>query len=277
MPKARPNRKTKPDRIKWMLALGAAVVLAFGVLMFHKRHSIFQHEPKFNLANYPVRGIDVSNHNGTIDWKQVADADYQFAYVKASEGKSHRDPAFKRNVRSAQQAGLLVGAYHFFRKNREGRDQAQNLLNAVEGLELDLPLVVDIEDWENSRWQDDKVVQQRFRDMVQALQKAGYRVMIYTNGDGYKKYIKDGQININLWLCAFKQPDKLKHIPHQLQQYSHWGRVKGIWGDVDLNVFNGSQEQWDKWLQDLTPQQFDIPVDSTLINDNEEYIIHDEL
>jgi lysozyme len=103
--------------------------------------------------------------------------------------------------------------------------------------------------------------------------------MVYTNGDGYKKYIKDGQVNINLWLCAFRSPEKLRHIPHQMQQYSHWGRVKGIWGDVDLNVFNGSREQWDKWLQDLTPYQIeDSYIDTTLINEDQEfYIIDDEL
>ena len=246
----RKHLDSRPDYIRWILATGAVLTVAALVVLFVKREHFFNNEPKFNLADYPVRGIDVSNHNGTIDWKQVADADYQFAYVKASEGKSHRDPAFKRNVRSAQQAGLLVGAYHFFRKNREGRDQAQNLLNAVEGLELDLPLVVDIEDWENSRWQDDKVVQQRFRDMVQALQKAGYRVMIYTNGDGYEKYYRPNFPDMDLWLCSFRSPDNLRHTHrHVIQQYSHWGEVPGVDDDVDLNVFMGTQREWDAWAE----------------------------
>lgn len=239
----------RPDYIKWMLVAGAAIAIAALVVLFVKREHFFHDEPKFNLADYPVRGVDVSNHNGTIDWHKVADADYQFAYIKASEGRTHRDPAFKRNVKSAQQAGLLVGAYHFFRKNREGRDQAQNLLGAIEGLNLDLPLVVDIEDWDNDSWQNDQQVQQRFREMVKALRQAGRRVMIYTNGDGYSKYYRPNFPDMDLWLCSFRSPDKLRHSHgHCIQQYSHWGEVPGVQDDVDLNVFMGSQREWDAWV-----------------------------
>lgn len=246
---ARKVSYSKPDYIKWILTAGVAIAIAALVVLFVKREHFFHTEPKFILADYPVRGIDVSNHNGTIKWEQVAEDDYQFAYIKASEGKTHRDPAFARNVKSAQRAGLLVGAYHFFRKNREGTDQAQNLLGAVDGLKLDLPLVVDIEDWENPKWQDDKQVQQRFRDMVKTLQKAGYRVMIYTNGDGYNQYYKPNFPNLDLWLCSFRSPDMLKAThQHRIQQYSHWGEVPGVDGDVDLNVFMGSQGEWDAWV-----------------------------
>ena len=186
-------------------------------------------------------------------------------------------PTFDGVVDEAVKLGAQGLELCVFRKDTDGLNQAKNFLETIGWRKLDLPLVVDVEDWSNAKNVEDERTQKNLDAMLDNLRSRGHKVMVYTNGDGYKKYIKDGQININLWLCAFKQPDKLKHIPHQLQQYSHWGRVKGIWGDVDLNVFNGSQEQWDKWLQDLTPQQFDIPVDSTLINDNEEYIIHDEL
>ena len=105
------------------------------------------------------------------------------------------------------------------------------------------------EDWENPKWQDDKQVQQRFRDMVKTLQKAGYRVMIYTNGDGYNQYYKPNFPNLDLWLCSFRSPDMLKAThQHRIQQYSHWGEVPGVDGDVDLNVFMGSQGEWDAWV-----------------------------
>ncbi len=247
---ARKATNSKPDYIEGVLVAGAAIAIVALVVFFVKRVHFFHNEPKFNLANYPVRGIDVSNHNGTIDWPKVAQADYQFAYVKASEGKTHRDQAFKRNVQSAQKAGLSVGAYHFFRKNREGVDQANNLLGAVDGLKLDLPLVVDIEDWDNDSWQDDKLVQRRLRAMVQALQKAGFQVMIYTNGDGYKEYYRPNFSNLDLWLCSFRSPDSLRRThQHVIQQYSHWGEVPGVNDEVDLNVFMGSQREWEAWLE----------------------------
>ena len=269
--------------LKRVLIALAALAVAAGILMlwaYKNRTDIFhwwRGEIVIDRSKYPIVGIDVSSHNGDIDFDKVKADGYSFVIIKASEGLEHHDSRFATNYDNARKSGLKVGAYHFFRKDTDGLNQAKNFLETIGWRKLDLPLVVDVEDWSNAKNVEDERTQKNLDAMLDNLRSRGHKVMVYTNGDGYKKYIKDGQININLWLCAFKQPDKLKHIPHQLQQYSHWGRVKGIWGDVDLNVFNGSQEQWDKWLQDLTPQQFDIPVDSTLINDNEEYIIHDEL
>ena len=277
------RRQRRRKLLKTISLVLAALLVLLGCLMvwgYTNRVSIvhwIRGEIVVNRAEYPIVGIDVSSHNGDIDFDKVKADGYSFVIIKASEGLEHHDSRFATNYDNARKSGLKVGAYHFFRKDTDGLNQAKNFLETIGWRKLDLPLVVDVEDWSNAKNVEDERTQKNLDAMLDNLRSRGHKVMVYTNGDGYKKYIKDGQININLWLCAFKQPDKLKHIPHQLQQYSHWGRVKGIWGDVDLNVFNGSQEQWDKWLQDLTPQQFDIPVDSTLINDNEEYIIHDEL
>ena len=277
------RRQRRRKLLKTISLVLAALLVLLGCLMvwgYKNRVSIFhwiRGEIVVNRAEYPIVGIDVSSHNGDIDFDKVKADGYSFVIIKASEGLEHHDSRFATNYDNARKSGRKVGAYHFFRKDTDGLNQAKNFLETIGWRKLDLPLVVDVEDWSNAKNVEDERTQKNLDAMLDNLRSRGHKVMVYTNGDGYKKYIKDGQININLWLCAFKQPDKLKHIPHQLQQYSHWGRVKGIWGDVDLNVFNGSQEQWDKWLQDLTPQQFDIPVDSTLINDNEEYIIHDEL
>jgi lysozyme len=255
-----------------------AAVLWWG---YKNRTSIFhwmRGEIVVNHDKYPIVGIDVSAHNGDIDFEKVRADGYTFVVIKASEGVDHHDSKFDINFDNARKAGLKVGAYHFFRKNTDGLNQAKNFLETIGWRKLDLPLVIDVEDWSNDKNVKDDRTQKHLDAMIDNLRSRGHQVMIYTNGDGYKKYIKDGQININLWLCAFKNPDKLKHIPHQMQQYSHWGRVKGIWGDVDLNVFNGSQQQWDKWLKDLTPYQVEEAyIDSTQIDDNEFYIIDDEI
>lgn len=247
---ARRGKSSKPDYIQWMLWAGAALaLLAVGVLLFNRQH-FFHHDAKFNPADYPVRGIDVSNHNGKIDWKQVADAGYCFAFIKASEGKTHVDNSLKRNVREAREAGLQVGVYHFFRKNRDGAEQARNFLKAIAGIQLDLPLVVDVEDWENDHWQDDGQVQHRVRELVNSLRQSGHDVMIYTNGDGFDKYYRPNFKDLDLWLCSFRSPDSLRVThQHRFQQYSHWGDVPGIDGDVDLNVFMGNEHDWELWLR----------------------------
>jgi len=209
-----------------------------------------------DLSKYPIVGIDVSSHNGDIDFYKVKNEGYSFVIIKASEGDKHLDSMFSSNYTRAKANGLKVGAYHFFRKSTDGLNQAKNFLEAVGWCQLDLPLIIDMEDWSNDDVNDD-IAQKNFDAMVDNLRSRGYKVMVYTNGDGYKKYIKDDQVNMSLWLCSFKNPDDIKNIPHQIQQYSHWGRVKGISGDVDLNVFNGSKKQWEQWLKKMEPLQSD--------------------
>lgn len=242
---------TKPDFIKWLLLLGvAALVVLGGEYIF--RHCIRSHSVNVDRYRYPIAGIDVSKHNGEIDFKKVKDDDYQFAFIKASEGKTYRDDAFDRNYREARAAGLKVGAYHFFRKNRTGREQADNLLAAISGKQLDLPLVIDLEDeWGNGVTVNREIALERVLEMVGILNDKGYQVMIYTNKDGYEKYYKDMLVDCDLWLCSFTNPDLQPHLPHCIQQFSHEGRVDGIEGDVDLNVFRGSKHDWNNYLEQV--------------------------
>ncbi|AQT43495.1 lysozyme [Bartonella apihabitans] len=68
---------------------------------------------RLSLDNYPVRGIDVSHHQGEIDWHKIKSQNISFAYIKATEGGDFKDPQFKKNWDHALEAGLRVGAYHF--------------------------------------------------------------------------------------------------------------------------------------------------------------------
>ena len=94
---------------------------------------------------YPVRGIDVSNHQGPIDWRRVAADDVSFAIIKATEGGDWVDKSFARNFAAAKEAGLAIGAYHFFTFCRPGADQARNFIATVPRDRLMLPPVIDVE------------------------------------------------------------------------------------------------------------------------------------
>lgn len=242
---------TRPDYIKWLLLLGAAalVVLIGAYVVWH---FILPHSVNVDRYRYPVAGIDVSKHNGDIDFEQVSDDDYQFVFIKASEGKTYKDDAFERNYEQAREAGLKVGAYHFFRKNRTAREQADNLLAAIRGKHLDLPLVIDLEDdWGNGATVSRQTAIDRVMEMIDILADKGYRVMIYTNLDGYEKYYKDLLGDHDLWLCSFTSPDLLPHLPHVIQQFSHEGTVSGIDGNVDLNVWRGNEKEWQRYLDSI--------------------------
>ena len=115
---------TRPDYIKWLLLAGAAALVVF-MGWYVLRQYILPHSVNVDRYRYPIAGIDVSKHNGDIDFNQVRDDDYQFVYIKASEGMTYKDDAFDRNYRAARKAGLKVGAYHFFRKNRTGQQFAE--------------------------------------------------------------------------------------------------------------------------------------------------------
>ena len=162
-----------------------------------------------------------------------------------SEAAAFRDSRFSSNYDSAKDNGLAVGAYHFFRFDVDGTLQARNFVETIGDRDFDLPLVIDVEEHGNPYvFLRSKVVRQ-LRDMVDELTALEYRVMIYTNKDGYYKFIKDNFDDYPLWLCSLNRRPELDWT---IWQYSHWGVVDGIQGDVDLNRFYGNLEQWKNWL-----------------------------
>lgn len=248
--RTRPRTKRSKDFIKPLLIAGCLIIAAgVGALYYHGYIYQLIHGKVELGERYPIRGIDVSNHNGRIDYDKVAAAGYTFVYIKASEGATFKDPNFKRNYKNASRSGLKVGAYHFFRMNRDGDAQALNFMQSIRGTDLDLPLVIDIEDWGNVGSVDTETVRQRLRSMAKMLKMSGHRIMIYTNGDGHKKYYKPCFQGEDLWLCTLNDPDSVAGRGHIMQQYSHLGCIEGIEGEIDLDVFMGTQREWEAWLR----------------------------
>lgn len=245
------HKQVKSNKAKRRYALVVIAVVSLACIcgfLYTKRVHFMRPTIELDPVRYPVRGIDVSKHNGRVDFTRVASAGYAFAILKATEGAMIVDPKFEDNYHAARRAGMRVGAYHFFRKKVDGKQQATNMLRALQGKHIDLPVTIDIEDWGNDYLVDDRVIITRLQAMIDMLKAKGYRVMLYTNGKGYNKWIKPSFAIHDLWLCSFRHPDSLSEHGHVIQQYSHWGSVPGIQGDVDLNVFIGSREQWEQFL-----------------------------
>lgn len=198
-------------------------------------------------SRYPIRGIDISAHNGIIDFTRVAADSITFVYIKASEGDTFRDAAFTDNHARALAAGLHVGAYHYFRFDCEGWRQAANLLRAVGNLPLDLPLAIDLEEWRNHPATPTGEVIVRLHGMVDYLRGAGRRVIIYTNKSGHHRFIRAHFDDLPLWICSFTDPP-LPQADWTLWQHSHKGHISGIPGPVDLNTFCGDTLAFRRWL-----------------------------
>lgn len=240
--------KIKPRPIRDVAAALAFLVVIF-LLVFSAVWAYREYmttPPYVDEVKYPVRGIDVSRHNGEINFKKVADSGIEFVFIKASEGVTHRDSLFVRNLRQAGAAGLKTGAYHFFRFDGDGVEQAVNFLGAVGSRHTDMGLVIDVEKNGNPSNVPPEVVKERLSSMVEYMNLLGFRVMIYTNIDGYYDYIADILPGYPLWICRFKENPI--NAEWTFWQYDHHGKVDGVKGDVDLDAFCGTREEWERFL-----------------------------
>ncbi len=240
---------TRQHKIIVTLYLLVAAALVSGivgvVVPFMNAHRL---DVKVSRAHFPVKGIDISHHNGPVDFAAVRADSVTFVIIKATDGVGDTDPRFIHNFRGARKAGLDVGVYHYFRFHRDGVEQANSFLETVEGLDIDLPLIIDLEEKDNDPSHSRYVVP-RLRSMVDRLHAAGRRVMIYVNLRQYDSYIKNNFDDVDLWLASSRHPDVV--IPHRrLWQHSHHGHIDGITGPVDINTFNGTAQQYRDWLNE---------------------------
>lgn len=234
-----------------LITLTAAAIFAVAFLRIGETRRLHV-EP--DREAYPIVGVDLSAHNGNIDFERVAADGISFAILKASEGTSFRDPKFADNYKNARNAGIKVGAYHFFRFDSDGYLQGRNFLEVVDSLDMDLPLVIDLEEANNPDGIDTDSIVRSLRGMIIALEAQQRKVVIYTNKRGLSRFIRDRFDEMPVWVCSFTDPP----IPSDnwiLWQHSHEGNVDGVEGSVDLNTFNGDRSQWMRWLEDMSAQR----------------------
>lgn len=237
------KRNPKDIKVAWWFLL---VTLLLGFAIFWAWHEYMTTPPYVDREQFPVRGFDISSHNGYANLDAAAKGGYEFIFIKASEGTDFRDPNFVLNYQKAGHAGLKRGAYHFFRFDKDGVEQAKNLLRVIGPRQLELGIVVDVEEHGNATGVSDDLVRQRLQRMLEYLNLRGHRVMFYTNQEGQERYLTDGLEGFPLWLCAFT--DMSGRGDWTFWQYDHHGKVPGIRGDVDLDVFRGSRAEWEKYL-----------------------------
>lgn len=228
-----------------------AALVYSGVRLWNFRRN---YKPQVDVSAYQVRGIDVSAHNGVIDFAKVKDAGVDFVFIKASEGTDFLDRRFQANFDSAVAHGIAAGAYHFFRYDKDGMAQAVNLYRALDGRIPELGVVIDVEDAGNPHEGDEQVIVANLGEMIDYLNLRGLTVMLYTNRDGYNQFLRRAYAGYPLWICSFN--DNPIDAEWTFWQYSHNGRVDGIKGDVDLNVFNGDRKKWENRQRLTSPKSF---------------------
>lgn len=210
---------------------------------------------KFNNPSkeeYPIRGVDVSAYQGTIDWKKLSEQDIQFAYIKATEGSSFVDEKFQENYKNAQETNLKIGAYHFFSYDSEGETQAENFINHVEKIDNMLPPVIDVEFYGEYKKNnpDKEKTREQLRILIDKI-KENYEVspILYATNETYELYIANNFEDCEIWIRdIIKSPDLPDNREWTFWQYTNRGILEGYQGEetyIDMNVFHGTQEEFD--------------------------------
>ena len=190
---------------------------------------------------YGVTGIDVSHHQGRIDWPLVAGSGVSFAYLKATEGGDFVDPSFASNWAAARATGLAVGAYHFYRRCKGGQAQVDGFLRHLPNEANQLPPVIDVEDMDPCPAGDllDPAAEiALFVAMVQA--RTGCRPLLYVTHAFDAAYLQGKFADDRFWVRSILFPPWFRQQNWVFWQYHNAGRRAGIKGPVDLNVFRAS-------------------------------------
>ena len=239
------------NTMHWLLtALGAVVLIAFFYYFFIRPYS-YRWKPCYGFkgygvclpVNYKIHGIDVSHHQGEIDWEAVKATDKQeypirFVFMKATEGGDHKDRLFADNFRQAREVGLVRGAYHFYNPNTDPIRQADFFISQVKLETGDLAPVLDVERKPRSK-------AQLQADLVKFLnrleQHYGVKPIIYTSYKYRLHYLDTPELSsYPLWIAHYYVDALSYDGPWQFWQHTDYGTVPGIEENVDLNVFNGS-------------------------------------
>lgn len=193
---------------------------------------------------YSIHGIDVSHHQGKINWEKVArakinDEPIAFAVIKATEGRHFLDDNFNENFYEARQNGLIRGAYHYFTPSVAGAEQARHYLHQVHLDEGDLPPILDVE--EVGRLTPAEL-RKEVLTWLQAVEECyGAQPIIYTGLKFKEKYLLSKEFDrYPFWIAHYYVQEVGYDGAWRFWQHTDLGKVNGIRGSVDLDVYNGS-------------------------------------
>lgn len=199
-------------------------------------------------------GIDISHHQGDIDWNQLTPSNSNKAFIiaKATEGKTYQDPKFIQNYKNICTAGFQPGAYHFLRfGSSSAKDQMDNFIGQIQKaqesteqtkLANNEPIIaLDIEERDGS---DYSLVSSVVEESVGYLKEINITPFIYTRQNFWDQHVKNTPDIVKecpLWIARYRNtPPSSNELPNgwkewKIWQYSNTGRVGGIQGNVDLN------------------------------------------
>ena len=199
--------------------------------------------------NYEVRqGLDVSAHQGEINWKKLKKAGFKFVFIRilarayGEKGQLLPDQRFEENYKGARKAGLDIGVYVFSQAvdKKEALEEADYVIGHLKGKELDLPVVFDPEKIRNDKARTDNVSGAQFTKntiaFCEKIRKAGYEPMIYSNMVWEDQVFEMEKLqDYPVWYGDYEKQPQTPYA-FTFWQYTEKGEAPGVSGRTDLDI-----------------------------------------
>ncbi len=199
-----------------------------------------------------IEGVDVSHWQGDIDWNQVYQDGYRFAFVKATEGTNYVDSKFEDNMNNGSSAGLYMGAYHFAHPDSNSANNEADFFISVITPYLKNGYLVPVLDLEDGSSLGKSALSQWVNDFMNRIyEKTGLTGIVYTNSNYANNYLDSSVTQWPLWIANYgvSEPNTGVWNSWYFWQYDDKGSVSGISGDVDLDHYNGDvQSLYDNFV-----------------------------
>ena len=249
--------------IWWGILGGVGVVALYCFILFHFFVDPYSFQWKAIYGEtifpteYTVRGIDVSHYQERIEWQRLrntsmGNSPVSFVFIKATEGGSIIDGCFNDNFYQAHVNGFIRGTYHFLTPDVPAKEQAQFFLSHVHLKEGDLPPVLDIED--ERKWfasgKNKKQIQSMALEWLKVVEKHyGVKPIIYSNYRFFREILSDKRFNeYPFWIAHYYVSKPANDIRWTFWQHTDCGKLSGIRGPVDCNVFQGDRNDLERLL-----------------------------
>jgi lysozyme len=192
-----------------------------------------------------ITGVDVSKWQGVVDFAKIKAAGHRYAFVKVTQGATGVDPDYARNIAAARTAGLAAGSYHFYSTDHDAASQFANLSAHLDLKPGDLPPVVDIEVFAQNSLPGLSTQLKAFLDSIEQRYRA--KPILYS-GLSFAAQNLSGFGDYPLWLAEYTNAPAPR-MPAGWAQWTFWqfsqtGHVVGVNGAVDLDRFNGGEDQF---------------------------------
>ena len=189
-----------------------------------------------------VFGLDVSHYQGKIAWDSIerstGDFPLDFVFIRATAGTNGTDTQYKRNWKKAKAGGFMRGAYHYYRPDENSVQQADNFIKAVTLAKGDLPPVLDIERIPNAQSLD-SLKSGLKRWLTRVENHYGVKPVIYSGESFYTDFLKKEFAGYKLWIANYSFFEDEIRKEWLFWQFTDKGAIKGISGNVDVNIYNG--------------------------------------